>query len=119
MSEQFSEAFVLIRDYALSRGWAPMGFRSFTVGPWTVTVNGTEQAKDNIPPYHALVEHDTMMGWLMLIHPSGGRVGTGQHVEDAFITSMRAACGRSGEAETETLTPSVRLVPQNDAIEKG
>jgi hypothetical protein len=89
-SQTISEAFELIRQYAEREGLIPIGFRSFTVGPWTVTVNGTPDAKDNIPPYHALVEHADIVA-LMLLNPYGGAVGGWQKAEDEFIAAMQSA----------------------------
>ena len=88
-----SEAFTLIRDYALQQGWTPIGFRSFQVGPWRVTVNGTTDEREQIPPYHALIQHDDIIA-LMLISPFGGSVGGWQRAEDEFIVDMQAALAR-------------------------
>ena len=62
---KLSEAFYLIAEYAHRQGWIPIGFRSWTVGPWNITVNGTKEAQEildggpvlELPPFHALVEH--------------------------------------------------------------
>ena len=88
--EQINLAFSLIRDYAIREGWTPIGFRSFAVGPWKVTVNGTKDEQSGIPPFHALVEHADIIA-LMLINPFGGSVGGWQKAEDEFITAMQAA----------------------------
>lgn len=89
MSEQFSEAFDLIRQYAERQGWVPIGWRDWTVGPWRIRVNGTGEKRDNVPPYHALIEHADIIA-LMLIHPLGGQVGGWSKTEENFIAAMRA-----------------------------
>jgi hypothetical protein len=88
-SPQFCEAFDLIRQYAVGKGWVPIGWRDWTVGPWRIRVNGTPTQRGQIPPYHALVEHQHIVS-LLLISPLGGRVGGWAQGEDDFIAAMRA-----------------------------
>lgn len=83
-------AFDLIRRYAEREGWIPIGWRTFTVGPWTVTVNGTPEQRDDVPPWHALIVHRDIVA-LMLIHPFGGSVGGWQDAEEIFVRDMEAA----------------------------
>lgn len=91
MSEQvISEAFDLIRQYAERQDWIPIGFRVFQVGPWSVTVNGTNSERDMVPPFHAKVEHQDIV-CIMLLNPFGGGVGGWQQGEDDFIAAMKGA----------------------------
>lgn len=85
-----SLAFSLIADYAIRQGWTPIGFRSFTVGPWTVTVNGTKTQRDGISPFHAHIAHDEIVA-LMVINPFGGSAGGWDRTEDEFIAAMQSA----------------------------
>lgn len=89
-------AFDLIRRYAEKQKWIPIGWRNFTVGPWDITVNGTGEERDSIPPYHARVEHRDIVA-IMLIHPFGGSVGGWRDAEKDFITAMEAALAAEGE----------------------
>jgi hypothetical protein len=41
MTDQVLEVFDLIREYAERHDWLPIGWRTFTVGDWRVTVNGS------------------------------------------------------------------------------
>lgn len=91
-----SLAFDLIRRYAVRAGWVPVGWRVFTVGPWTVTVNGTETMRDRIPPYHALIEHRNLVA-LLLSNPYGGW----RDAEATFISDMEAALSQETEATTD------------------
>lgn len=85
-----SEAFDLIAQYAAQRGWMPIGWREWTVGPWKITVNGTHLPTNNIPAFHALVENEEYVA-LMLIHPFGGTVGGFKDTEANFIAAMQDA----------------------------
>jgi hypothetical protein len=85
-----SAAFMAIADYATQQGWTPIGFRSFTVGPWEITVNGTKERCDDVEPYHARVVHQDIIA-IMVLHPYGGSVGGWQGAEDQFIADMRVA----------------------------
>lgn len=91
-------AFDLIRRYAERHGWIPIGWRSFVVGPWTVTVNGTSLEDQGVPPYHALIEHRDIVA-LMLISPYGGAVGGWSQAEDLFIHDMEAALAADDVAQ--------------------
>lgn len=53
--QPISEAFDLIAQYAKREGWIPIGFREWKVGPWAITVNGTRDARDGIPPSQLLL----------------------------------------------------------------
>ena len=55
MSERISEAFDLIRQYAVREGWIPISWKDWCVGPWRIRVNGTREDR-GVPPYHALIE---------------------------------------------------------------
>ena len=92
MVRPLSEAFDVLAQYALAQGWAPIGFRVFTVGPWTVTINGTDTRRNDLSPYHALIAHRDIVA-LMVIHPFGGTIGGWAGAEDAFIADVRAAMG--------------------------
>jgi len=87
---QITESFDLIRRFAVLHGWVPVGFRSFDVGDWQVTVNGTRDARDNIPPFHARVENMRYVG-TMLMSPRGGSVLGYEHTEAEFCEAMRTA----------------------------
>ncbi len=89
MSEQICEAFDLIRQYAEREGWIPIGWKDFTVGPWRIRVNGSPQIREDIRPYHALIEHQDVVA-LMLISPFGGSVGGWSQAEDDFVATMKA-----------------------------
>lgn len=89
--ENVSLAFDLIRRYAEIQGWIPIGWRVFTVGPWEVTVNGTKDERDGVPPYHAMVHKPESIG-MALIHPFGGKVAGWKTFEDDFIAAMSEAC---------------------------
>jgi hypothetical protein len=80
----------VIRRYAEQCGWIPIGWRTFTVGPWNVTVNGTPDEQGGIPAYHALVEHRDIVA-ILLFSPFGGTVGGWQDAEEIFIRDMEAA----------------------------
>ena len=88
-------AFSLIADYAIQQGWTPIRFRSFTVGPWKVTVNGTKTERDGLAPFHALVENTDIFAALMVINPFGGTAGGWEKTEDAFIEAMQSAIAKS------------------------
>lgn len=89
MTDQpISEAFELIRQYAVREGWIPIGFRTFTVGPWMVTINGTKDEREAIPPWHAKVEHAEIIS-IMLLHPFGGSTVGWCNTEDEFIADMK------------------------------
>ena len=92
MSEQYSEAFDWIRQYAEREGWIPIGWRDFTVGSWRIRVNGTRVERDSIPPYHALIEHRGIVA-LLMVNPFGGSVGGWQDAEAEFCAAMRAEVG--------------------------
>jgi hypothetical protein len=83
-------AFDLIRRYAERQGWIPIGWRPFTVGPWDVTVNGTPEERDDIPPWHARIVHRDIIAFL-LIHPFGGKAAGWRGAEEDFIRDMEAA----------------------------
>jgi len=82
------EAFDLIRQYAEQQGWIPIGFRSFRVGDWGVTVNGTGERRDDVPPFHARVENARYVG-LMLFSPFGGGAMGFADTEAEFCAAMR------------------------------
>jgi len=88
--EPITLAFDLIRRYAERQGWIPIGWKAFTVGPWTITVNGTPEERDHVPPYHARIDHQTIVA-ILLLHPYGGSVGGWQDAEATFIRDMEAA----------------------------
>ena len=90
MNEPISLAFDCIARYAQRQGWIPINWRAFDVGPWHVTVNGTREKRDGIPPYHARIEHRDVIA-IMLLSPFGGSVGGWQDAEAAFIRDMEAA----------------------------
>lgn len=83
-------AFDLIRRYAERQGWIPIGWRAFTVGPWEVTVNGTREDRELIPPWHARIVHRDIVAFLLL-HPFGGSVGGWREAEEIFVRDMEAA----------------------------
>lgn len=87
-TDTVSLAFEVIRQYAVREGWQPIGWRTWHVGPWTITVNGTPQERDTIPPYHALIQHDAYLG-LMLISPFGGLQAGWKNIEDEFIAALQ------------------------------
>ncbi len=91
-------AFDLIRRYAEQRGWIPIGWRSFSVGPWTVTVNGTADPIAGVLPYHALIEHRDIVA-MLLISPYAGSGGGRQDTEALFIHDMEAALADAGTDE--------------------
>ena len=91
-SQPISEAFYVLALYALEQGWASIGFRVFEIGPWTVTVNGTDTRRDEISPYHALIEHRDIVA-IMVINPFGWTIGGWAGAEDQFIADVRAAMG--------------------------
>lgn len=93
------EAFDVIRRYAEHQGWIPIGFRTFEVGPWTVTVNGTKVMTDHVDPYHARIVHRDIVS-IMIFSPFGGVVGGWSGAEDAFIADMNAALPRLGPPES-------------------
>jgi hypothetical protein len=88
--EQYCEVFDWIRQYAVREGWIPIGWRDFHVGPWRIRVNGTPEDRDGIPPYHALIDHDTIVA-LMLVNPFGGSVGGWQGAEAEFCAALQQA----------------------------
>lgn len=90
MSERISLVFDLIRRYAVQQGWVPIGWRVFEPGPWTVTVNGTKEERERVPPYHARIEHREIVA-IMVLSPFGGTVGGWQEAEATFIRDMEAA----------------------------
>jgi hypothetical protein len=93
-------AFDCIRRYAERQGWIPIGFRTFTVGPWKVTVNGTPEDHLDVPMYHALVEHRDIIA-MMLFSPFGGSVGGWCDAEDTFIRDMEAALAAEPFVQSE------------------
>lgn len=98
MADQpISEAFDLIRQYAVREGWIPIGFRTFTVGPWTVTVNGTKDEREAVPPWHAKVAHGEIIS-IMLLHPFGGSAVGWCSTEDEFIADMKRTLANSASA---------------------
>ena len=98
MTAQYSEAFDLIRRYAVRAGWIPIGWRDFRVGPWRIRVNGTVQEREQVPPYHALIDHDTLVACLC-IHPMGGSVGGWKDTEAEFIDAMKAELAAEGSPQ--------------------
>jgi hypothetical protein len=102
-------AFDLIRRYAARHGWIPIGWRSFTIGPWIVTVNGTPLEYAAVPPYHALVEHRESHA-ILLFSPFGGEV-CGRDAEDLFIHDMEAALEADGQTpSTSPMTKDERTL---------
>ena len=102
MSEQkISEAFELIRQYAVREGWVPIGWREWHVGPWRIRVNGTKDERDAVPPWHAVIEHDDVIA-LMVIHPMGGSVGGWKDTEAEFIVAMQQELGSLTPCANET-----------------
>ena len=89
-SEPMTLVFEVIRRYAVPEGWIPIGWRAFDVGPWKVTVNGTREKRDDIPPYHVRIEHREIVAF-MLVHPLDRSVGGWGETE--------ATCARAMEAE--------------------
>ena len=87
---QICGAFAAIADYAFAQGWAPIGFRSFHVGPWEVTVNQTRDRRDDLDPFHARVVHESVVA-IMILSPFGGSVGGWQGAEAAFLADLAAA----------------------------
>ena len=92
-TETICEAFDLIRRYAKRKGWIPIGWREFTVGPWRVRVNGTREVRDAIQPYHALVEHQDIIAF-MALNPFQGTIGGWKDTESDFIATMQAELGK-------------------------
>lgn len=90
MDGQVSLVFDLIRRYAEREGWVPIGWREFTIGAWSITVNGTKEKRDNVPPYHAMIVNEDYVA-IMLLSPFGGSVGGWQDAESAFIADMEEA----------------------------
>lgn len=93
--ETYSLVFDLIRRYCEREGWIPVGWRVFTVGPWTITVNGTPAEHENVPPYHALIAHQDIVAFLLL-NPFRGTVGGWSGAEDALIRDLEIAVGETG-----------------------
>lgn len=89
---RISVAFQLIADYALKQGWVPVGHRTFTVGDWSIRINGTPLEINGLEPYHALIENERIVA-MMVISPFGGTVGGYQMTEDMFIDDMKKAVG--------------------------
>lgn len=86
---KWTVAFDLIARYAEERGWIPIGFRSWQIGPWKIAVNGTRDERESIPPFHAMVTNDDYLG-VMVVNPMSGTVGGWIGMEDAFIDAMRS-----------------------------
>ena len=96
--ETYTELFTVIADYCTARGWVPVGQRVFTVGPFTITVNGRPEAWRNIPGFHATVTHATYLG-VILVNPFRGQVaGGGPTFEADAIAAVRAAIGQEEPA---------------------
>lgn len=87
------EAFDLIRQYAERQRWIPIGWREWHVGEWRIRVNGTPESHDGVPPWHALIEHDTIIA-MMLIHPYHGCMLGWKETEDEFVAAMKAELSR-------------------------
>jgi len=78
----------------MAQGWVPIGFRSFSVGPWDITVNGTSERRDDVSPWHARVVHRDIIA-IMVLNPFGVSIGGWSGAEDAFIAEVRAAASRT------------------------
>jgi len=88
--QPYSEVFDLIRQYAVLRGWIPIGWKDFRVRDWRIRVNGTRQAREGVPPYHALIEHEYLLA-VMICNPHRGNVAGWSETEWTFCRDMRAA----------------------------
>ena len=84
----------LIARYAVLQGWVPIGYRSFTVGKWDITVNGTKNQVGLLPPWHAQVEHQDIVA-ILVFDAHGGTAGGWNGAEQLFLADMEAAIVRS------------------------
>ena len=84
------EAFALIADYAIAKGWTAIGWLEFAVGPWKIVVNGTDDTRDDVPRYHARIVHQDVVA-IIVTSPFGGSIAGWQGAEDEFIADMEAA----------------------------
>ena len=85
------ELYVEVLEYCRRQGWVPVGWRSWDLGPWKITVNGTKAERDGVPPFHVLIERPEFLG-LILIGPDGGNVvGLPPSAEDDVIRLVRAS----------------------------
>ena len=90
--------FDLIRQLAEKHGRIPVGFWKHELAPkWTLTVNGTKDKRDNIPPYHAIVVGENKGGWpiVAMMHPAGGSVigGSQDDIECVLRVALEIANG--------------------------
>jgi hypothetical protein len=88
----------LIRRYAGQRNWIPIGWRAFMVGPWDITVNGTREARDGIPPWHARAVHQDIVA-ILLFDAFGGSVGGFRDAEEWFIQDLERALFEDGGSD--------------------
>lgn len=88
MTPHICEAMSLVAEYAEKQGWIPIGFKTFTVGDWTVTVNGTRQIRDELPAFTAKAENTRVVG-VLIFDAFGGRAGGYLNIEDDFCEAMK------------------------------
>jgi len=82
------EVYMAVAEYCHRQGWIPVGWRSWTLGPWTFTFNGTALEHKGVPAFHLLIEQPDLVG-LMLIGPGGGAVvGLLKGSEEAVIAAL-------------------------------
>lgn len=95
-------AFDLIRQLAEKVGRIPVGFWTYQLADqWTLTVNGTGEQRENVPPYHALINGVNRTGWpiVALMSPADGNVigGSQDDIEAALRAALSSAAPRTVE----------------------
>jgi hypothetical protein len=103
-----AEAFELVRQLAVRRGWIPIGYRRIPLsGGFVVTVNGTSDERTDdegmtIPPFHASVWRNGWPGGIFTMF--GGTLAAG--IEDPLIDALRRAVDGGQVEEPVSAVPS-------------
>jgi hypothetical protein len=80
---------MLVAGYCERKGWIPVGQRIFRVGDWLVTVNGSAEVWNKLPPWHVLADNQVYLS-MLLFSPAGGTVGGYQDGEPEFRAALAA-----------------------------
>ena len=87
MTESRESLMMLVAGYCERRGWVPVGRRTFDVGEWHVTVNGSKEPWHGLDPWHVMAENARYIG-AVLFSAFGGVAGGFKGTEAEFRAAL-------------------------------
>jgi hypothetical protein len=93
--ERIPEVFMAIAEHCRRQGWVPVGQRVFTVGRFTVRVNGTKEVwvtgEDGVSvnPFSAVVDDSSDEWSVLVVDPRGGAVAGNPQMEAEVLDALR------------------------------